>query len=123
MRPARILLIAMLAVLPFLAGCSSNNKGKIEGTSWTSTQTNIKGASVPAGHAQLTFHANGKLFYYVGDNTYSGSYSLGIGDTVILNFDQNVVGRKTHHQRIVINGKKLTLIDSDGTTVVFEKKI
>ena len=69
----------------------------------------------------LKFSKDGKLVYKAGPITYTGTYSLGIGDTVTLNLDQELSGRKRHSQKIVINGDKLTMSDTDGTSLSFQK--
>ena len=55
------------------------------------------------------------------NQTYNGTYSLGMGDNVSFNFDQELEGRKTHVEKIRIDGDKLTMTDSDGTQVAFKK--
>jgi hypothetical protein len=113
--------VPLIAAVLFLTGCSSNNKGKIEGTKWSSNATTIKGKSVPAGAAALEFAADGKLVYQLGLARLTGTYSLGGGDTVTLHLDQEVSGRKTHVEKISISDNTLTMRDSDGTTVTFSK--
>lgn len=111
-----------LAVLLFatlsLVGCNlgpSNNKGKIEGTQWRSAITSFKGVVAGTGKMQFEFRRDGSLFCYVGSQTFSGFYELGSGDIVILKFEKAVQGFKTHHEKIVINGDRMTLTDNAGT--------
>jgi hypothetical protein len=113
--------LALIAALVCSVGCNSKNKGKIEGTKWSSEQGNVKGQVVPAGALSLDFGSDGKLVYKAGPTTFTGTYSLGFGDTVTLNLDQELAGRKRHAQKIVINGDRLTMSDSDGTALTFAK--
>jgi hypothetical protein len=114
-----LLLVASALVA---GGCgSSNNKGKIEGTKWTSLATSVKGKTVPAGVLQLEFNADGSLVYKAGPQSMTGKYSLGSGDTVVLHLDQPLAGSKTHSERISVNGDRLTMTDSNGTAVVFQR--
>lgn len=121
MRLAKILPMFALAVLLLVGGCSSNNKGKIEGTKWSSQATTVKGQPLPAGILGLEFRADGSMVYQVGPQAYTGKYSLGGGDSVTLHLDKELANRKTHVQKVVINGENLTLIDSDGTQLTFNK--
>lgn len=113
-------LLALCTVV-FLAGCSSSNKGKIEGTSWSSDAGTVKGQSIPAGMLKLDFASDGKLTYTVGPQALTGTYSLGMGNTVTFNLNQELAGRKSHAQKITINGAKMTVADSDGTSLTFSK--
>src|SRR5438874_2591170 len=74
--PGRHLLL--VASVLFLAGCVSNNEGKIEGT-WVSTPLTIKGEPLPPGALRLVFAADGKLEARAGERTFTGTYSLGKG--------------------------------------------
>jgi hypothetical protein len=111
------LLLAVLLVFSF--GCSSN-KGKIEGTKWISEATTMKGVAVPAGIMQLEFGSDGALVSRVGGETFTGRYSLGAGDLVTFNFDKEQAGRKSHAEKISVNGESLTMTDSDGTKLIFK---
>lgn len=121
MRASHALRVACITALLLACGCSSSNKGKIEGTKWSSQATTVKGKAVPAGVMQLHFQSDGKLALKRGNENYTGAYSLGMGPTVTMNFDQEFEGRKTHAEKIVINGDELTMTDSDGTQVPFQK--
>jgi hypothetical protein len=121
MRVKRIVQLAVVVALVCAAGCDSNNKGKIEGTKWSSQAGTIAGKQIPAGALSLEFASDGHLTYKAGPTTYTGAYSLGSGDTVTLTFDQAVAGRKRHAQKIVLNGDQLTSSDTDGTSLTFEK--
>jgi hypothetical protein len=116
-----------IALLPFIVlvlgvtGCSSNNKGKIEGTKWSSNPTTVKGQPIPAGALRLEFTTDGKLTYVAGPMTFTGTYSLGGGDTVTFHLTQDLAGRKTHAEKISISGTTLTMTDSDGTSLSFSQ--
>ena len=110
-----LLLVALLSVF----GCSSNNKGKIEGTKWTGVT--FKGAPLRKDAVTLEFRSDKKLIYRVEAQTYSGTYSLGTGDNVSFNFDQELAGRKNHVEKIRVDGNRLTMTDSDGTEVGFDR--
>lgn len=117
----RLCLGASLLLLVVATGCSSNNEGKIEGTKWSSNAMMVDGQQVPAGVLLLEFQEDGTLIYRDPEETLTGTYKLGMGDTVILKFDEKVEGYKEHHQKIQINGKEMKLIDSDGFTVKLTK--
>ena len=121
MRPTFVLRVACAATLLFAFGCSSN-KSKIEGTKWTSQAATVKGKALPAGLLQLEFGNDGSLVYKAGaGQTYTGTYSLGMGATVTLNLNQELAGRKSHAEKITITGDQLTMTDSDGTQLTFQK--
>ena len=118
---ARVL--GLVVVCAAMTGCSSNNKGKIEGTTWSSiAQSTKQGQPLPAGAITLEFKSDGSMkMSIIGGTVYTGKYSLGMGDSVTFNLDQNLEGRKKHMETIKINGDELKMIDSDGTTVTFKK--
>jgi hypothetical protein len=99
----------------------SNNKGKIEGTKWSSQATTVKGQFVPEGTFRLDLGADGGLVFQMGLGTLTGRYVLGTGDTVTLEFDQELGGRRTHLETVVITGEQLQMIDPDGTTLTFRR--
>ena len=99
----------------------SDNAGRIEGTKWSSIEGTVKGQKIPAGSLQLEFAKDGKLVYKAGPITFTGTYELKAGDKVVLKLDQELAGRKEHDQKIAIKDGKLTMSDSDGTTLDFEK--
>jgi len=121
MRPKLALRVACLAATAFICGCSSNS-GKIEGTNWTSQATTVKGIPVPKGAMKLSFNKDGTFVYMAGPQKLTGSYSLGMGDTVMLHMDQELAGRKDHGEKISITATQLTMTDSDGTSLVFDKQ-
>lgn len=110
---------SLAIVLLGMAGCSSNNQGKIEGTKWNSVSTMSQGNMVPAGALSLDFGRDGSLVFKAGPQTFTGKYTLGFGNTLILNLDQMLSGRKTHHEQVTISGTMLTMKDSDGTELSF----
>jgi hypothetical protein len=113
------LFVVMLVLC--LAGCSSDNKGKIEGTKWASQATTVKGTTLPAGALRFEFGTDGKMKYHIGPQTLTGTYSLGTGSSVTFTLDQAIEGRKTHLQKITISGKQMTMKDTDGTSLTFDK--
>ena len=119
MRATHLLHGLLLIALLFAFGCSSNNKGKIEGTKWTGVT--YKGAPLRKDAVTLEFRSDKKLIYRVEAQTYSGTYSLGMGDNVSFNLDQELAGRKNHVEKIRVNGNRLTMTDSDGTEVGFDR--
>ncbi len=121
MRLTSVLRVAVAVALLGATGCNSNNKGKIEGTRWTSQAGVVKGLNVPAGLLELDFRATGGLVYRAGPKTMTGTYSLGWGDTVTLKLDEPLAGRKNHAEKVVVNGDYLTMTDTDGTTMTFER--
>ena len=114
-------LFSFVVLVLGVTGCSSNNKGKIEGTKWSSNAGNVKGQPLPAGALRLEFTSDGKLTYTAGPKTFTGTYSLGGGDTVTFHLNQDLAGRKTHPEKISISGTTLTMTDGDGTSLSFSK--
>jgi hypothetical protein len=114
--------LVLVVVCAALTGCNSNNKGKIEGTHWSSIAQSSKSGPLPAGAITLDFNTDMTMkMSIIGGTVYSGKYSLGFGNNVTFNFDQALEGRKSHVETIKINGDELQMIDSDGTTVTFKK--
>jgi hypothetical protein len=106
-------------------GDLSLNRGKIEGTRWSSLAATltIKGQkqSIPAGALTLAFTRDGKLTYVAGPLTMTGTYALKPGDKVVLKLDRELDGKKEHTESVVIRDDRLTMTDSDGTALTFEK--
>ena len=121
MRPAGTLRLALVAVTILTCGCLSNNKGQIEGTKWTSLAGTIKGNPTPPGAMEVEFMNDGTLHATRGMRQLTGTYSLGTGDSVVLNLGEELNGRKQHAEMIAINGDRLTMTDSDGTMITFSK--
>jgi uncharacterized lipoprotein NlpE involved in copper resistance len=121
MKMATMTRFALLFVLAMLVGCSSNNKGKIEGTKWTSQAASVKGQTIPAGALTLEFKADGSMIYGIIGMNKTGKYSLGMGDTVTFKMDEKLGERKDHAEKIKIEGDVLTMTDSDGTALKFNR--
>jgi hypothetical protein len=121
MRFAHLPHLALAALLLLSLGCSSSNKGRIEGTKWTSLATTVKAESLPAGARYLQFDKDGKMVYTVNSQPCNGTYALGLGPTVTFNLEKDVDGRKIHPRKIVIDGDRLTLTDPDGSEVMFQR--
>jgi hypothetical protein len=122
------LLVFAVLVVFLTAGCSSQNTGKLEGKTWSSLPTMIKGKALPAGALVLEFtaeasaSADGKVSYTIDDTKYEGKYSLTRGNTVVFRFDKEIAGRKVHTEQIVVDGNRLTMTDTDGTKIHFQGK-
>lgn len=121
MRPTSLLRVALLAAVLVSCGCKSNNKGKIEGTKWSSVASTVKGTPIPEGFLRLEFGSDGSLVYSAGPKTFKGTYSLGSGDNVTLKLTEDLAGRKNHVEKVSISGDRLTMTDSDGTAMTFKK--
>jgi hypothetical protein len=129
--------VSRLAVPLFLllsSGCvvESENKGKIEGTRWTSEASTVsvpnprmpgtrQSVTVPSGYMELDFQKDGTLFYIINGKLYRGKYSLNGGQTVTLKLEEKLSGRYEHAEKIVVEGQRLTMTDTDGTSLKFRK--
>ena len=100
---------------------ASANKGKIEGTKWSSVEATVKGTKIAAGLLTLEFGKDGKLVYVAGAAKFTGTYELGEGDTATFHLDQALAGNKKHIEKIAISGTRLIMTDSDGTSLTFKK--
>lgn len=107
--------LVAVCLLTLATGCSSN-KGKIEGTKWTCQAGTIEGQPIPAGMMKLEFSTDGKLVFDTTVTKFTGTYSLGFGEYVTLNFDG-----ESHMETIKISDGVLEMIDSDGTSLKFNK--
>ena len=87
-------LISSILPLMMLGALPSNNKGKIEGTKWSSIGKTINGNFIPAGSLKLEFGKDGSLNYFAGPKVFKGTYSLGKGDKVTLKLTEPLAGRK-----------------------------
>lgn len=122
MRLSFVVRFAVLAAVLCIVGCSSNNKGKLEGTKWNSQAFTPQGGKpVPAGIVTYEFATDGRLTYRIMDQSYTGRYSLNSGDYVTLHLDQALGGSRTLRQRIIVRDTTMQLIDTDGTSVMFDK--
>lgn len=107
--------VLIICLLVSLAGCSSN-KGKIEGTKWTSQAGNMNGQAIPAGFIKLEFGEDGTLVFGNVLEESKGTYSLGLGEFVTLTFDG-----ESHMETIKVEGNTLEMFDSDGQSLKFTK--
>ncbi len=116
-------LLAVVLLLP-LAGCSSNNTGKIEDTLWVCEAQTINSSSLSRGSLVLAFRADGTMncTRQFTDN-YPGKYTLSMGDYVTFRFDRPYGDTKAtvHTEKITIDGDKMTMVDVDGTVVKFTR--
>lgn len=127
MRPIQVLRLLGLVVLAGAAGCSSDNVGKLEGTSWRCDQSTVQiqsggksqSVNVPEGFLMLEFRGDGSMVYGVGGQNYTGKYSLGPGKTVTFHLDRPLAGRNSHIESIEVDGEKMTVSDMDGTSIRF----
>jgi len=121
MRCSKLLQATLMIVLLCSTGCSSNS-GRIENTKWRSIATTVDGNKLPEGWLTLEFGSDNKrLIYTCNLLSYSGTYSLGFGDSVTFNLDVEFNGRKTYVEKISIKDDMLIMTDSDGTTVTLKK--
>src|SRR5262249_60759149 len=120
-RPVQLVQGAVLLALLCSVGCSSNNKGKIEGTKWTSVAATIQGKQRAEGELTLEVGDNNKVVYKVGPRTVTGTYSLGSGDKVTLNLDKELGARKEHAVKIRVEGDTLQMKEMEGTEITFKK--
>ena len=121
MRSFHSLRIVCLMAVVLACGCASNNKGKIEGTKWSSDRATIKGNFIPAGTLFLDFRKDGTLAGYADRVQLSGTYSLGWGDIVTLHFNQSLWNQKNYTESIVIKKDSMTMTDPDGLKLTFRK--
>jgi hypothetical protein len=126
MRARRLVGLAVVVVALAVAGCESSNKGKIEGTKWSSNEGTIRGQKLSSGKITLEFYKDGKLDFsgtdpYGNRKVFTGHYTFGMGDIVVLNMDQELAGMKTHAERVNVKNGELTMTDSDGTQLVFSR--
>jgi hypothetical protein len=126
MRRNRVVGLLVVVAALAIAGCESTNKGKIEGTKWTSNAVTIHGQKLSSGKCELEFYKDGAMDFTATDpngyrKVFTGRYALTVGDLVVITFDQEVAGMKTHTERVSITKGELTMIDSDGTKLVFSR--
>ncbi len=132
MHRARLLSLPAVLSLALAAGCTSENRGKLEGTRWVSEPATVKvkagpagapqSVHVPAGYLELDFHEDGSFYYILKGKIHTGKYTLGPGHMVTLNLDTPVAGMKTHTEKIVVEGERMTMTDTDGTSIPFRKQ-
>jgi len=114
-------LLAAFLLLP-LAGCSSNNSGKIEDTVWLCDAQTVNGAPLARGALRLDFRADGTMTCTRQfTDVYQGKYSLSMGDYVRFRFDRPYGKATEHTEKLTIDGDKMTMMDADGTVVKFTR--
>jgi hypothetical protein len=121
MRPSCLLRWSVLLLFAASAGCESTNKGKIEGTQWTSLSGEVKGISVHADQFFLSFRQDGTLSFRVNGQQYTGKYTLSWGDRVNMHLDRALPNGTEFTDQIVIKGDRLTMTDPDGTQLTFRR--
>jgi hypothetical protein len=126
MRAKQLVGLIVVAAALAAAGCQSENKGKIEGTKWSSNAGTIKGQQLSSGKLELEFYKDGTMEFSGKDlagryKVITGRYSLGTGYVVVLKLDQELAGMKTHAERVTVDKGQLTMTDSDGTKLVFSR--
>ena len=126
MRGKVVVGLLVVAVALAAVGCDSTNKGKIEGTKWSSNEGTIRGQKLSSGKLVLEFYKDGTLDFsgtdpYGNRKVFSGKYTFGMGDIVVMTFDQELAGMKTHAERVNVSKGELTMSDSDGTKLVFSR--
>jgi hypothetical protein len=114
-----------LTSLVLVSGCGSNNAGKIEGTSWKSLAVPgdefEDGKDAPAGEVRIEFTKGGVVYLRGPIGVFDGKYTLGSGDWVTLHLDRELDGKKTHTERVIINGNRMTMSGSRGLSTAFER--
>ena len=121
MRLAIVPRLAVAFLLLASVGCSSNNKGKIEGTKWVNKATIVKGQNLPAGLIRMEFKADGTYSQTILADVTTGKYVLGAGDTITLNVDKPKDGNKKLRSDFTITGTTMVMKDPDGTSITFDK--
>jgi hypothetical protein len=110
MKMRSLLLISLLLVIP---ACSSNDRWQLHGR-WQSTETK------PA--CAIRFDASGVVTITPpSGEEIRGRYSLLAGDYVDIELYETWNGSNKHREKVTINGSGLTLRDSDGTTLHFQR--
>lgn len=108
--------IALLALpLVLVLGCSSNNKGKIEGTKWK-----LRGG-MPGSELIYEYGSDGRITVGNGAVQITGTYSLGAGDRIRMTMDQAIDGHTQLTTNATITGDVMTCVDPDGTTLMFDR--
>jgi hypothetical protein len=115
----------VLVSLVLSTGCSSNNKGKIEGTAWKSLPVSgdefEDGQGMPAGAVKIEFTKDGTVYLRGPIGRFDGKYTLGSGDWVTLHLERPLDGKTTHRERVIINGNLMTMTGRGGASVSFER--
>src|SRR5260370_20613609 len=126
MRGKAVVGLLIVALALAAVGCDPTNKGKIEGTKWSSNEGTIRGQKLSSGKIVLEFFKGGNMSFSGTDpkgnyKVYSGRYTFGMGSIVVLDFDQELAGRTTHTEWISVSKGELTMSDADGTSLVFSR--
>src|SRR5260370_26214199 len=105
MRTHRVVGLLVVVAALAVAGCESTNKGKIEGTKWSSNAVSIHGQKLSSGKCELEFYKDGTVEFSATDpfgrrQVFKGRYSFGMGDIVVLGMDKRVAAVKTHTERV-----------------------
>jgi hypothetical protein len=115
-------LVALLFLVALaLSGCSSNNKGKLEGTKWRSDSGVVEGETVPAGTVTVEFRKNGTLTMRVDGHQIEGKYTLGVSNWVTLSLDEEFGHSTSYTALVLIQGDKMTMNDGDGCTLTYSR--
>lgn len=114
-----------LVVVTFLClGCSSNNKGKLEGTAWKSLAIpadDVDDEAVPAGAIRIQFTKGGIVYLRGPRGNWQGKYTLGGGDWITIHLDRELDGAKIRNERVIIQGNQMIMIGEDGNATTFEQ--
>ena len=123
MRIAQVIRTAVVLVACVVAvGCkSSNNRGRVEGTKWTSVAQTIHGEPKPEGYYVLEFAADKTFTYQCESFKLTGSYKLGQGDEVTMHYDGLKAGKRSQLETVRVRGEELEITDTDGTVRKFRK--
>jgi len=123
MRLAQVTRTAVVLVACIVAiGCkSSNNRGKVEGTKWSSFAQTVHGEPKPDGYYTLEFAADKTFTYQCESFKLTGSYKLGQGDEVTMHYDGLKPGNRSQLETVRVRGEELEITDTDGTVRRFRK--
>jgi hypothetical protein len=104
---------------PGQSGSGSSLKGKIEGK-WAALAGSFRGKKVAAGEIKLELEPSGAFVFHDGADALNGKYSLA-DDTITFNFDGEFRGQKTLTEKASVTTELLTITDSDGSSLGFDK--
>src|SRR5262249_18267162 len=103
----------LLVALLFIPACSSNDRWQLHGR-WISTETSPSCA--------IRFDANGVVTILpASGEEIRGRYTLLAGDYVDIELNQAWSGSMRHREKVTLTGSILTLHDSDGNTLRFQR--
>src|SRR5262245_45778251 len=118
MRSIRVLSLMFLPLVLLASGCVSENKGKLEGTRWSSEAGQVtnnaavmgpREVTLRAGYMELDFQKDGTLFYIINNKLHRGKYTLGMGSVVRFDLEEPIAGMKTHSEKINVDGRTMTM--------------